>query len=346
MAVEFVAIVRRVLERRSLEEAQAFEAMEAIAEGEVPEPLLAAFLAAFEAKGPEGEELAGFARSLRPRASRVEAPAGAVDTCGTGGDGADTFNVSTVAAFVVAGCGVPVAKHGNRSASGRCGSADVLERLGVPVDLDAEAAASRLRRDCFAFLFAPKFHPALARVAPLRRALGFRTIFNLLGPLLNPARVTRQVLGVPRADLVERVALALARLGVERAFVVHGGCGIDELSPAGGNVIREVRDGRPFPVRCEARELGLEPAIFEALRGGDATHNAALARAVLSGEKGARRDTILLNASAALVAAGAARDFAEGIGIARASIDEGRAGAVLERARTAVPGPPALQGSR
>ena len=330
-------IIERLLDHRSLSDEEAFDLMTSIASGAGTDAQLAAVLTAFESKGPTAGELAGFVRALRPHAIPVDAPDGTLDTCGTGGDGAGTFNVSTVAAFVVAGCGVPVAKHGARSASSRCGSADVLEALGVATDLDRDEAAARLRRDRFAFLFAGKYHPAMARVAPLRCALGIRTLFNLIGPLLNPAGVRRQVLGVSRERHIAPMAGALARLGAERAFVVHGAGRLDELSPGGENLLAEVHDGAVRTFRLDSTSLGLKSAPPEALRGGGAADNAAIALSILAGERGPRRDAVLLNAAAALVAADAAESFAEGLARASESIDRGDAAAVLQAARGPAP---------
>jgi anthranilate phosphoribosyltransferase len=323
----------RVLDGVDLRGEEARAAMDAIACGEIADARIAAFLGALETKGVAASEIAGFARALRPRAVRVEAPLGAMDTCGTGGDGLGTFNVSTAAALLVAGAGLPVAKHGNRSASGSCGSADVLEALGVPIDLGPEEASDRLAKDGFAFLFAPRFHPVLARVAPLRRALGIRTVFNLLGPLLNPASVRRQVLGVPKRALVEPIASALVALGIERAIVVHGGGGLDELSTSGPNVLGEVQDGAVKLRVFDAASLGLPSGPVEALRGGDARECARIVEGVLDGESGPRRDVVALNAAAAFVVAGKAAGLEEGLDAAFDALDRGAGRRALEKAR-------------
>jgi anthranilate phosphoribosyltransferase len=256
-----------------------------------------------------------------------------VDTCGTGGDGAGTFNISTVASLVVAACGVPVAKHGNRSASGSCGSADVLEALGVRIDAAPEAVERCLRETGWTFLFAPRFHASTRHALGPRKEMGVRTAFNLLGPLTNPARPVAQVVGVPRPELTGFLARCLQRLGVERAWVVHGS-GLDELTLAGETSVAAVEGGsiRSFTVTPES--AGLERSGLDAVRGGDARANAAFAREVLGGARGPRRDVVLLNAAAGLVVAGRAPDLREGARQAAAAVDGGRAAAVLERVRS------------
>ncbi len=300
-----------------------------IMDGKAAPASIAALLVALRTKGETVGEIVAAARALRSRAERAPTPdPRTIDTCGTGGDGAHTFNISTAAAFVVAGAGVPVAKHGNRAASSRAGSIDVLEALGVKVDLPVERAAELLRRVGIAPFFARRAHPAMRHVAPVRQELGLRTIMNCLGPLVNPTGVRRQLVGVYAARLVEPLARALGELGAERALVVHGRDGLDEITTttvtdaawlAGGRVERRVLDPEP---------LGLPRARPEQLAGGDAAENAALVRAVLEGEPGARRDVVLANAGAALWVAEAASDLGEGIERARQSLDQG---AALER---------------
>jgi anthranilate phosphoribosyltransferase len=255
---------------------------------------------------------------------------GAIDTCGTGGDGASTFNISTVASLVVAGCGVPVAKHGNRAVSGSCGSADVLEQLGVRIDAPLETVQRCLDEAGWAFLFAPAFHASTRHAAVPRRELGVRTAFNLLGPLTNPAFPDAQVVGVPRPELTEVMARCLGRLGVRRAWVVHG-AGLDELSPAAPTRVSECADGAVRTFTVEASAAGCAPCAVEDLRGGDAARNASIARAVLAGEPGAPREAVVMNAAAALLVAGRAADLAEGARQARESLDSGAAAAVLDR---------------
>jgi anthranilate phosphoribosyltransferase len=288
--------------------------------------LCAALLVALRTKGETVSELVAAARAVRARARQLPCPdPRAVDTCGTGGDGASTFNVSTAAAFVVAGAGVPVAKHGNRAASSRAGSIDVLEALGVKVEIPVEAAAKLLVEIGIAPFFARVAHPAMRRLAPVREALGVRTLMNCLGPLLNPVGVRFQLVGVYSASLLPTLASALGQLGSARALVVHGGDGLDEITTTTHTDAVWLEDGRLHRLRIEPGPLGIEPARPEDLRGGDAAQNAEIVRAVLAGEPGARRDIVLLNAAAALWVAGAAGGLAEGLSLARRSLDEGAA---------------------
>jgi anthranilate phosphoribosyltransferase len=286
------------------------------------------------ARGETEDEVVGFARAMRARAVPLTSK-GAVDTCGTGGDGAGTFNISTVASFVVAACGVPVAKHGNRSASGTCGSADVLEALGVRIDGPPASVQSALDATGWTFLFAPKFHASTRHAVGPRKEMGVRTAFNLLGPLTNPARPEGQVVGVPRAELAPFVARCLQRLGTKRAWVVNGS-GLDELTLTGPTAVAELTDGtvRTFTVRPE--DAGLRTATLDELRGGDPQANAAIARDVLSGARGPKRDVVLLNAAAALLVAGRATDLRDGVAQAAAAIDDGRARHLLDRVREAL----------
>jgi anthranilate phosphoribosyltransferase len=283
-------------------------------------------------KGERPAELVGFARTMRQEAVRFETGGRTVfDTCGTGGDQAGTFNISSAAAIVVAACGVPVAKHGNRSVSSRCGSADVLEALGVAVSASPEVASRCLADTGIAFLFAPTFHPSMKHAAPTRRDLGVRTAFNLLGPLTNPARPTRQLVGVPRPELTELLARALLMLGSERAWVVHGADGLDELSLSGHTKVSECRDGAVQTFYVHPSDFGLPKAPVETLVGGDAERNAALVREVLDGVEGPLRNVVLLNAGAALFIAGHSASVREGIAAAARSIDSGAARSTLER---------------
>jgi anthranilate phosphoribosyltransferase len=306
--------------------------MTQIMHGQATPAQIGAFLTALRLKGETVAEITGCARAMRHSAVRVcpRRKDTLVDTCGTGGDGTGTFNISTTAAFVVAGAGQPVAKHGNRSISSHCGSADVMEALGLQLDLTAEQIAACIDEIGIGFLFAPLLHPAMKHAIGPRRELGIRTIFNLLGPLTNPARAAVQVLGVYDARLTETLAYVLAALGCRAAFVVHGAGGMDELTTCGPNRISALRDGHIETYTLDPIELGFARADPQDLRGGDAQENAAIIRDILSGKlQGAPRDVTLLNAAAALIAAGQASDFGEGIQLARHSIDSGAAQRVL-----------------
>ena len=327
------AVLRRHLGRvvagHRLTEDEAGEAMGAIMDGEATPAQIGGLLAAMAVRGEAEDEIVGFARAMRTRGLPLRST-GAIDMCGTGGDGAGTFNISTVASLVVAGCGVPVAKHGNRAVSGNCGSADVLEHLGVRIDPPLETVQRCLDEVGWAFLFAPAFHASTRHAAAPRRELGVRTVFNLLGPLTNPARPEAQVVGVPRPELTELLAGCLGRLGVQRAWVVHG-AGLDELSPAASTRVSECREGTVRTFTIQAADTGCAPCAVEDLRGGDAAHNAAIARRVLAGETGAPREAVVLNAAAALVVAGRAKGLPEGARQARESLDRGAAASVLDR---------------
>ena len=290
---------------------------------------VAALLAMLRVRGESPEELAAFARVMREHAVPVTAPEGAVDLCGTGADGLHTLNVSTLAAFVVAGAGTPVAKHGNRAVTSRCGSADLVEALGIPLDPGPEAVSRAIADVGFGFMFAPSYHPAMRHAMPIRRELPMRTAFNLLGPLSSPAGVRRQLLGVADPHLLPLVAGALARLGTVRALVVHGADGTDELSLDGPSRAILVEGLETRELVIDAAELGLEPAPVAALAGGDAQMNAAIAMSVLGGEPGPARDVVVLNAAAALFVAGATETVADGIESASTAIDSGRAADVV-----------------
>ncbi|HET7676546.1 MAG TPA: anthranilate phosphoribosyltransferase [Candidatus Limnocylindrales bacterium] len=332
MSEQVRAALAAVIEGRTLARDEARAAMGAVMDGEATPAQLAALLVALRMRGETVEELAGFAEAMRQRVLRVEAPPGTVDTCGTGGDARGSFNISTTAALVVASAGVPVAKHGNRAITSSSGSSDVLEALGVPVELTPEEAAASLREDGFAFLFAPGFHPAMRHAGPTRREIGVRTAFNLLGPLTNPAGASRQLVGVADPTAAGRVAQVLHALGVERAFVVHGER-LDELPLDGSGVLYDVTpEGIEQRVVTPA-EVGLPRAATEQLAGGSPTENAAITEAVLGGVSGPRRDVVLLNAGAALQVAGAADSLAEGIELAARAIDSGAAAERLERLR-------------
>ncbi|NTW03355.1 MAG: anthranilate phosphoribosyltransferase, partial [Oscillochloris sp.] len=286
--------------RRDLSQAEAAMVMDEIMTGAATPAQIGAFLTALHLKGETDAEIAGMAEVMRQKATPVYFDGPVADTCGTGGDGAHTFNISTAAAFVAAGAGLIVAKHGNRAMSSICGSADVLEGLGVKIELDAEGVAHCLDTAGIGFMFAPKFHPAMRFAGPVRREIGIRTAFNILGPLTNPARAKYQVLGVASATLAEKLARALSRLDIVHALVVHGDGGVDELTLSGPNLIYDVRTGQEPHVQTVAPEdLGLARAPQEALRGGDVATNAQIVRAILSGEEaGPRRDVVLLNAAA------------------------------------------------
>jgi anthranilate phosphoribosyltransferase len=307
-------------------------AMEELMEGVAPATQVAALLGMLRVRGETPEELAAFARVMRAKAVRVDAPDGAVDLCGTGADGAGTFNISTIAAFVVAGAGVPVAKHGNRAVTSSSGSADVVEALGIPLDPGPAAVARSIRETCFGFLFAPAYHPAMKHAMPIRRELPMRTVFNLLGPISSPAGVRRQLLGVAEAHLVPLMAGALARLDTDRALVVHGADGLDELSLGGVNSALLVEGQRVVEVEIDGAAFGLARAPVTALGGGDAQLNSAIALSILGGEPGPARDVVVLNAGAALFVAGRADSVGDGVRLAAEAIDSGQAAEVVTSA--------------
>lgn len=291
---------------------------------------IGALLMAMRVRGETLDEIVGAARAMRERMVVVDAPEGAVDVCGTGGDGAGTFNISTTVAFVVAACGVPVAKHCNRAMSSKSGAADVLEALGLRLDAPFEAVARAIREVGVGFLFAPRHHSAMRHVGPSRRELGVRTLFNLVGPISSPARARRQLLGVFDRAWVEPMAQALAALGSERAWVVHGEDGLDELTTTGSSTVAELRDGSVRRLTITPEQVGLRRARSEDLAGGDATENAGLLRAVLAGKQGPHRDIVLLNAAAALLVAGRAGTLAEGCALAGEAVDAGAAAGKLD----------------
>jgi len=326
-------LLERLAARRDLTREEAARLADLFVSGEATDAQVGAALVALAMKGETAEELAGLAEAMRARATGVRTRHRVfVDTAGTGGDGSGTFNISTAAAFVVASTGVPVAKHGNRAITSRSGSADVLEALGVRIDHTAESAAASLREHGFAFLFAPNFHPAMKHAGPTRREIGIRTSFNLIGPLTNPAGARRALIGVGAPEAAARIAEVAGVLGTERTLVVHG-AGVDELPLDGSGVLYDVRDGRVETGPVDAVAFGLGAAPTSALAGGTADENAAIVEAVFAGESGPRRDVVLLNAGAALVAAGRARDIAQGIEIARDALDSGRPAGLVERLR-------------
>ncbi len=331
-AATFKNLLARVAAGEALEAADAEAAFDAMMSGEVSQAQMAAFLTGLRVRGETVEEITGAARIMRAKAHTVSAPEGAVDTCGTGGDASGTFNISTAAALVVAGAGVPVAKHGNRAQSSRSGSADLLNELGVGLDADLMLVEDALREAGFGFLMAPRHHSAMKHVAPVRKELGFRTLFNLLGPLANPAGTQRQVIGVFDRRWVEPMAHVLGNLGCERAWVVHGSDGLDELTTTGTSYVAELKpDGTVESFTVTPSDAGLATASLADLAGGEARDNAATAKALLDGATGPIRDIVVLNAAAALVVAGAAENLADGARKAEAALDDGRARAVLER---------------
>ncbi len=330
----FAELLEKLRLHHDLSSDEAATAMGAIMDGEAQPSHIAGLLMALALKGERPGEMVGFARAMRARAVAMPRPVpGVFDTCGTGGDGAHTFNVSTGAALVVAGAGVPVAKHGNRAVSSRCGSADVFEALGVNLEAPAATVVNALEEARLAFFFAPAWHPSMRHAGPTRRELGVRTAFNLLGPLTNPAGATRQLVGVSRPEHTELVARTLGLLGAERAWVVHGAGRLDEISTLGHTKVSELKKGAVNTFYVHPSAVGIATANREALAGGSAEENAAMIEALLGGEAGARRDIVVLNAGAALLVAGAAESLAEGVERAAASIDTGAAGGVLARLR-------------
>lgn len=328
----FPALIEKLRRQEDLTVAEAAGAMAVIMKGEAAAAQIAGLLVGLSMKGERPEELVGFARTMREHAVKITPPPGPVfDTCGTGGDRSGTFNISTAAALVLAACGMRIAKHGNRSVSSQCGSADVLEALGVNISAAPSIVEQCLNEVGVAFLFAPTFHPATKHAGQARKDLGVRTAFNLLGPLTNPAKPARQIVGVPRPELTELLARSLSLLGSERAWVVHGADGLDELSTTGYTKVSECRGASVQTFYVHPADFGLAKATPEALKGGDAQKNAAIVRSVLEGAKGHARDVVLLNAGAALFVAGVTDTVTSGIATAAAAIDNGGAMQVLTR---------------
>jgi anthranilate phosphoribosyltransferase len=318
--------IHKLVEGSDLTESEMAGAMEQIMANQASAGQMGAFLAAYRLKGETVDEIVGAARVLRRRATRVPAAGGnLIDTCGTGGDGRQTFNISTATALVLAGAGLRVAKHGNRAVSSRCGSADVLRALGVEVDLPAEAVTACIEEVGIGFLYAPTMHAAMHHVAPVRRDLGFRTIFNVLGPLTNPAEVDCQIVGVCRPELTSLVAQALARLGTARAMVVHGSEGMDEVSISGPTRVAELGEGVVNEFELLPEDAGLPRAPAASLAGGDAETNAELITRMLAGARGPTRDVVLLNAAVGLYLARAAGNLRDGVVLAAAAVDSGQA---------------------
>jgi len=316
---------------RTLTRDEARSAMASVMAGEATPAQLGALLAALHIRGETVDEIAGCASALREVAVRVTVPADAIDIVGTGGDRSNSFNISTVSAIVTAAAGGRVAKHGNRAATSACGSADVLEALGVRIDLGPEGVACCVEETRIGFMFAPRYHPAMRHAGPVRREIGIRTVFNVLGPLANPAGVRRLLLGVPSLALGEKIAGVLVELGTDHALVVHGEDGLDEISPSLPTRTWEVRDGSISEGRIEPEDLGVTPVGRAEIKGGDPAKNATMARGVLSGARDGARAAILMNAGAACYVAGRARELPEGARLAAEAIDRGRAGDVLER---------------
>ena len=320
-------LIHKVVQRVNLTEAEAGQAMEELMTGQATDAQIAGFLTALRMKGETAEELVGFARVMRDKAEPFweGARVPVLDIVGTGGDGSGTFNISTAAAFVAAGAAQKVAKHGNRAASSKCGSADVLEALGINIQMPMDDLRDAVKNIGFGFLFAQRFHKSMKHVMPVRSQLKMRTVFNILGPLANPARAEYQVVGVFSAGIMELMAGALSGLGVRHAFVVHGNDGVDEISISGPTKVIEMRGGELRSYVISPEDFGVTPAAAESIRGGNAAENAAIIEAILKGEHGPRRDVVLMNAAPALVAGGAADSLKEGYVKAAISIDSGAA---------------------
>jgi anthranilate phosphoribosyltransferase len=328
----FAPLFEKLRRQEDLTTEEAAAAMAAIMSGEATPAQTAGLLIGLSMKGERPTELVGFAQTMRANAVAITPPPGEVfDTCGTGGDRSGTFNISTASAIVLAACNMRIAKHGNRSVSSQCGSADVLEALGVNIQASPKVVEQCLREVGVAFLFAPTFHPAMKHAGQARKDLGVRTAFNLLGPLTNPARPTRQIVGVPRPELTELLARSLSLLGSERAWVVHGADGLDELSTTGYTKVSECKGTAVLTFYVHPADFGLAKATPESLKGGDAAKNAAIVTSVLDGQAGSPRDVVLLNAGAALFVAGEAETVKAGIAKAAAAIDSGAAKDVLAR---------------
>ena len=318
-------VLSTLLAGRPLSEDDAAAAMTEIMEGNASPAQIAGFVIALRAKGESLDELVGLVKTMRDFSEKVTVTGEVLDTCGTGGDRTGTFNVSTAAAFVCAGAGIKVAKHGNRAASSRCGSADVLEALGVRIDLPADAVQACIEQAGIGFCFAPMFHPALRHAGPTRKDLGVATIFNFLGPLTNPAGATRQALGVSDARMVELMVETLGRLGSRRVIAFHGDQGLDELSISGRSSVYEYNEGTTLRWTIDPVELGLEQAPLEAVAGGSAAENAAAITSVLAGDPGPKRDIVLLNAAAGILAAGRADSIEKALALAADAVDSGGA---------------------
>lgn len=331
---DFPTLLKKLVEGEALSADASLRAFAAIMAGEVSETRMGALLTALALREPTVAEISGAARAMRAAMRTVAAPPNAIDVCGTGGDGHGTLNISTAVSFVLASCGVPVAKHGNRNMSSKSGAADVLEALGVRIDLTPQQAGACVAETGLCFLFAPLYHPAMKHVAPVRKDLGFRTVFNLLGPLSNPACVSRQLLGVFAERWVEPMAAVLAELGSERAWVVYGHDGMDELTITGPSLVVEVANGKKTRFEIEPGRIGLARANLDSVKGGDAAYNARELEQLLEGRgTDAYRDIVILNSAAALTVSGKAESIEEGAVLARQTLSDGRAHAKLEELR-------------
>ncbi|MGB0682827.1 MAG: anthranilate phosphoribosyltransferase [Magnetovibrionaceae bacterium] len=328
---EMKPLLALVADGKALDSGQAEKAFDIIMSGEATPSQIGAFLMALRVRGETAEEITAAARVMRAKVLKVTAPEGAIDIVGTGGDNSGTFNISTSTAFVVAGCGVPVAKHGNRALSSKSGAADILSALGINTEADMSLVERAIADAGIGFLFAPRHHSAMRHVMPTRMELGTRTLFNLLGPLTNPALVTRQMTGAFSKAWIEPMAAALGALGLERAWVVNGSDGLDEITLTGPTHVAEWRDGKVTTYDIRPEDAGLAPCSPDDLKGGDATLNAAATMAMLEGAEGPLRDVVLLNAAASLMVAGKADDLKTGVGIAAQSIDSGAARAALDK---------------
>jgi len=327
--------IQSLIEGKSLTYEEAYFVMGEIMGGEATPAQIGAFLTALRVKGETADEIAGLASAMRNKAIHVNVSGPAIDIVGTGGDGCGSFNISTAAAIVAAGAGLKVAKHGNRGATSRCGSADVLAALGVKIDLPAEAVAECVEKTGVGFMYAPAYHPAMKYAAPVRKELGIRTVFNILGPLTNPAGVQHILLGVPGAELVDKIASVLCRLGTRHGMVVHGKDGLDEISISGKSIVREVNGDRlSSAYEVSPESFGFKKADIAEIKGGTPSENAATIMCILDGEKGVPRDIVVINAAAALIAADVTADKKEAVKIAEESIDSKRAKNILERLKT------------
>ena len=327
-------VIQKLIGKEDLDRPMAAAVMNQIMSGEATDAQIGAFLIALRCKGESVDEVAGFAQVMREKATKISGGSGPlVDTCGTGGDGSGTFNISTTVAFVAAGAGLCVAKHGNRAMSSKCGSADVLQALGVNVEISPEKVGECLDAAGIGFLFAPMLHGAMKHAIGPRKEIGTRTVFNVLGPLTNPAGARRQLLGVFERSLTDKLAGVLRALGSERAFVVHGHDGLDEITITGPTTVTELANGELSTYEIEPTDVGFEPAPADALRGGEADENAKILSAVLQGAVGPRKDVVVMNAAAAIAAGGLADSLAAGIALAEASISSGKALHALEQLR-------------
>lgn len=322
--------INLIVQHRDLSESEMVECMKEIMEGKATDAQIGAFLTALRIKGETVEEITGAARIMREKAITIRAPEGVLDTCGTGGDMSHTFNISTTTAIVVSACGVPVAKHGNRSVSSRSGSADVLEALGVKIDLPPEKVERCLFETGFGFLFAPLFHPAMKFAIGPRREIGIRTLFNILGPITNPACAKRQLLGVYADSLTKTLAMVLGNLGSIDAMVIHGNDGLDEISISDATKVSRLKDGKVKNFSVIPEDFGIERSDISSIRGGDREENAMITLSILNGEEGPRRDIVLMNSAAALMVAGRADDLKTATAMAAEAIDSGRASKKLE----------------